>query len=39
MNPANRVEALREIQLDLSEGADMVMVKPSNALFRVLLEK
>nr|WP_171155254.1 porphobilinogen synthase [Flexivirga aerilata] len=26
---ANRVEALREVQLDLAEGADMVMVKPA----------
>lgn len=28
MNPANRDEALHEVALDLSEGADMVMVKP-----------
>jgi porphobilinogen synthase len=28
MNPANRDEALREVELDLAEGADMVMVKP-----------
>ncbi len=28
MNPANSDEALREVALDLSEGADMVMVKP-----------
>lgn len=28
MNPANTHEALREVELDLSEGADMVMVKP-----------
>ena len=28
MNPANSAEALREIALDLAEGADMVMVKP-----------
>jgi porphobilinogen synthase len=28
MDPANTDEALREIQLDLKEGADMVMVKP-----------
>jgi porphobilinogen synthase len=26
---ANRVEALRELQLDLAEGADLVMVKPA----------
>ncbi|MFZ4652792.1 MAG: porphobilinogen synthase [Methylococcaceae bacterium] len=28
MDPANRLEALREVALDLEEGADMVMVKP-----------
>lgn len=28
MNPANTDEALREVQLDIQEGADMVMVKP-----------
>ena len=28
MDPANSDEALREVQLDLEEGADMVMVKP-----------
>jgi porphobilinogen synthase len=29
MDPANRREALRELNLDLEEGADMVMVKPA----------
>jgi len=28
MDPANGVEALREVALDLAEGADSVMVKP-----------
>jgi porphobilinogen synthase len=28
MDPANSDEALREIELDLEEGADMVMIKP-----------
>ncbi|MES9905417.1 MAG: porphobilinogen synthase [Sedimenticola sp.] len=28
MDPANSDEALREVELDLNEGADMVMVKP-----------
>jgi porphobilinogen synthase len=28
MDPANSDEALREVQLDIAEGADMVMVKP-----------
>lgn len=29
MDPANRVEAVREVRLDLEEGADMVMIKPA----------
>jgi porphobilinogen synthase len=29
MDPANAREALREVELDLDEGADMVMVKPA----------
>jgi porphobilinogen synthase len=28
MDPANSDEALREVRLDLEEGADMVMIKP-----------
>jgi porphobilinogen synthase len=28
-DPANAVEALREVELDLAEGADIVMVKPA----------
>jgi porphobilinogen synthase len=28
MDPANSDEALREVALDIAEGADMVMVKP-----------
>ena len=28
-NPANAIEALREVRLDLAEGADLVMVKPA----------
>ncbi|MBL4804156.1 MAG: porphobilinogen synthase [Alphaproteobacteria bacterium] len=28
MSPANTDEAIREVQLDIAEGADMVMVKP-----------
>jgi porphobilinogen synthase len=31
MNPANADEALREVALDVAEGADMVMVKPALA--------
>jgi porphobilinogen synthase len=29
MDPANRMEALRETQMDIEEGADIVMVKPA----------
>jgi porphobilinogen synthase len=29
MDPANRREALREIELDVEEGADVIMVKPA----------
>jgi porphobilinogen synthase len=29
MDPANRREALREVELDIGEGADIVMVKPA----------
>ncbi len=29
MDPANRREAIKEVQLDIAEGADMVMVKPA----------
>jgi porphobilinogen synthase len=36
MDPANRREALREVRLDLEEGADMVMVKPALAYLDVL---
>ena len=28
MDPANSDEAMKEIQLDLQEGADMIMIKP-----------
>ena len=31
MDPANGREALKEVQLDLEEGADIVMVKPALA--------
>lgn len=38
MNPANRVEALREVQLDISEGADIVMVKPALSYLDIIRE-
>ena len=38
MDPANLQEALREIALDIEEGADMVMVKPALAYLDVIRE-
>jgi porphobilinogen synthase len=36
MDPANAREALREVELDLEEGADMVMIKPALAYLDVI---
>ncbi len=36
MDPANAAEALREVEIDLREGADIVMVKPALAYLDVL---
>ena len=36
MDPANAREALREVELDLAESADMVMVKPGLAYLDIL---
>ena len=36
MDPANTDEALREVALDLAEGADMVMVKPGIAYLDIV---
>jgi porphobilinogen synthase len=36
MDPANTHEALREVELDIKEGADMVMVKPGMPYLDVL---
>ncbi|HEX7387211.1 MAG TPA: porphobilinogen synthase [Castellaniella sp.] len=38
MDPANRLEALREVAADIHEGADMVMVKPGLPYLDVLRE-
>jgi porphobilinogen synthase len=38
MDPSNRREAMREIALDLEEGADAVMVKPALAYLDVIHE-
>lgn len=36
MDPANRREALREAELDIAEGADMIMVKPAGPYLDVI---
>jgi porphobilinogen synthase len=38
MDPANAREAMREIALDLEEGADMIMVKPAMPYLDILRE-
>lgn len=38
MQPGNRREAMKEIQQDISEGADVVMVKPALAYLDVISE-
>ena len=38
MDPANRREGLRETELDLAEGADIVMVKPAMSYLDVLAD-
>lgn len=37
-DPANRRESLRELELDLAEGADIVMVKPAMSYLDILRE-
>ncbi len=38
MDPGNRREALLEVELDLAEGADMVMVKPAMSYLDILAD-
>ncbi len=38
MDPRNRMEALKEVALDLQEGADIVMVKPALSYLDVISE-
>jgi porphobilinogen synthase len=37
-DPANRTESIREVELDLAEGADIVMVKPALPYLDILSE-
>ncbi|WP_163323179.1 porphobilinogen synthase [Draconibacterium mangrovi] len=36
MNPANSDEAMREVELDIAEGADIVMVKPALSFLDII---
>jgi porphobilinogen synthase len=36
MDPANALEALREVALDIEEGADIVMVKPAQSYMDII---
>ena len=38
MNPANRIEAIKETIMDVEEGADIVMVKPAMAYLDIIRE-
>ena len=38
MDPANRREAMREVELDILEGADLLMIKPAMAYLDVVLD-
>jgi porphobilinogen synthase len=36
MDPANALEAIREVTLDIEEGADIIMVKPALAYLDII---
>lgn len=38
MDPANRLEAIRQVEADLEEGADIIMVKPALAYIDIIRE-
>lgn len=38
MNPANRLEAIKEASQDVDEGADIIMVKPAHAYLDIIRE-
>lgn len=38
MNAANKLEALREVKMDVNEGADIVMVKPAHTYLDIIAE-
>lgn len=38
MNPANSKEALKEVKIDIEEGADIIMIKPAMAYLDIISE-
>jgi porphobilinogen synthase len=38
MDPANRIEAIKEVLMDVEEGADIVMVKPAHSYLDIIRE-
>lgn len=38
MDPANRLEAIKEVRMDVEEGADIIMVKPAHAYLDIIRE-
>ncbi len=38
MNPANRLEAMKEVLMDVEEGADIIMIKPAHAYLDIIRE-
>ncbi len=38
MDPANRLEAIKEVELDVEEGTDIIMVKPAHAYLDIIRE-
>lgn len=38
MNPANRIEAIKEVVMDVEEGADIIMIKPAHAYLDIIRE-
>lgn len=38
MDPANRMEAIKEVLMDVEEGADIIMVKPAHAYLDIIRE-
>lgn len=38
MDPSNRLEAIKEVHMDVEEGADIIMVKPAHAYLDIIRE-